>query len=157
MKHTIKSFSKFIAESQSTDSHEALRELYKLGLLSEIEAVRWVADELSLKFGVKLVQNYDSWQDQNPDEESGHHLIYSTESPLFPDGEDPVIAIYEDLTVQFFWDSTPMPTRHHSSKERRSMLQFLESIPLPWQTLDRQDWEELVDSVREELGYDDEE
>jgi hypothetical protein len=37
------------------------------------------------------------------------------------------------------------------------MLQFLESIPLPWQKLDRQDWDELVDSVREELGYDDEE
>ena len=153
MKNQIKNFSQFINESEFPDEMGAMRYLKGMGMLQPEQEIEQVAKELSQRFGVELVQTYSSFEDNNPDEEFGEFINWGPAEGQLPEElEELVVQIYEGGKVQFWFDATPYPTRHHSREEARQMLSFLNPAPVAWEKFDREDWKEFIGALLEEYG-----
>lgn len=157
MKDHIKNFSQFVNESGFPDELGAMRYLKDMGMLPPEQEIELIAKELSQRFGVELVQTYSSFEDNNPDEEFGEFINWGPAEGQLPEElEELVVQIYADGGVQFWFDATPYPTRHHGQEEARHMLTTLNPVPVAWEKLDREDWESFIGELRSEYGNDDE-
>ncbi len=151
MKNQIKNFSQFINESELPDEMRLTRYLKSMGMLTPEQEIEHVAAVLFQRFGVEMVQTYSSFEDNNPDEDFGEFINWGPDNGQLPEElEELVVQIYAGGKVQFWFDATPYPTRHHSREEARQMLSFLNPAPIAWEKFDRDDWEKFIRELREE-------
>jgi hypothetical protein len=107
-----------------------------------------VKEKVEALFGIKLIQTFDSREDDGAEyDDLGHFTCYE---PLidFPDKDySPIISIYEDGSVQFFRDATPYPVAANTEDEARLMMQALIEAPVPFDSLKEDDFQNFINDI----------
>lgn len=106
-------------------------------------------EKLEELFGTELLLNYDSKEENNPDEEFGHFVCYAPNPLPLEEMEEcpPIVAVYETGKVQFFHDASPYPTLSNTGEEVRIMSQCLNPFPTPLEKITKADWENFISTV----------
>ena len=102
---------------------------------------------------VKLDVCYDSTEDDNEDETLGHFITTFIEPEPFKDATDHNVCvnIYQDGSIQFFFDATPFPTKTNTAKEAKNMMVSLCPHPTPFEKVTVEDYKAFIDNVKELL------
>ena len=109
---------------------------------------------LSKRFGIELFVTYDSREDNNPDEESGHFLQCEFSFDGVDEDCPPIICVYEDGTAQFWHDATPYPVATNTKAQAREMMMALNPSPVKVELITVEDFNGFIDKIREEEDED---
>ena len=103
-------------------------------------------------FGIKLVQTFDSREDEGcENEEFGHFICYEPTIDFPDEACPPIISIYEEGLIQFFWDATPFPVAANTEEEARLMMQALIEAPVSFDDLEKDDFQKFIDLVLDQV------
>ena len=96
--------------------------------------------------GAKLEIIYDSKDDNNDHESYGHFISTSINPEPFIGANDHNVCInfYEDGTVQFYYDATPMPVKFNTQKESDLMIMTLCEYPVQFNNITLQDYTNFI-------------
>lgn len=104
--------------------------------------------------GIKLVVSFDSEEEDAPDEEYGHFVMYTFKPKPFKmdeDSEPPMIAIYANNKIQFWNDASPYPCAKNTQKEIKDMRQGLNPHAISIKDLTKDDYVNFIKEVKENL------
>jgi len=99
-------------------------------------------------FGVDLLIDLDSAQENGPDEEFGNFFQCSVSPNPIPDQEPPIVVIYYDQDlVQLWHDATPYPTAANTAREERDMMMCLNPYPVRPDQITKDDFDNFINRV----------
>ena len=110
-------------------------------------------EKLEERFGVDLVIDLDSAQENCADEEFGNFIQCSVSPSPIPNYEPPTVVIYyEQDRVQFFHDASPYPVAANTAREARDMSQCLNPYPVKLDQITKEDFDNFINTLVEEYG-----
>lgn len=110
-------------------------------------------EKLEERFGVDLVIDLDSAQENCADERFGNFIQCSVSPNPIPNYEPPIVVIYyEQDLVQLFNDATPYPVAANLKNEIRFMLVSLEPYPVRTDQITKKDFDNFINRLVEEYG-----
>ena len=104
-------------------------------------------------FGVDLVIDLDSAQEDCTDEEFGDFIQCSVSPNPIPNYEPPIVVIYyEQDLVQLWHDASPYPVAANTESEVRDMWSALNPHPVRPDQITKDDFDNFINRLVEEYG-----
>ena len=109
--------------------------------------------KLQERFGVDLIIDLDSAQEDCADEESGNFFQCVVSPNPIPNYEPPYVVIYYDRDlVQLFHDAQPYPVAANTAQEARDMTMSLNPWPVGSDQITKEDFDNFINGLVEEYG-----